>query len=231
MGATTIQTKRDRGRSKRLVARHGVRERLKQMILEGQHKPGSKLIQQDLAKKFHVSQAVVREALLELQVCGLAEAIDNRGVFVSKLDTPKLLESYDVREVHEGLAARVCVERMTRAQIRALKDTADRIYALGQAGKLQQMASLDRELHRQLLQHSGNSMLMRLAENYWVLGKVIRVGRNSQTVRKEHLAILQAIEDNRPAEAEKLMRAHIRAGRKAVEKQIRSGKFVPKWVR
>lgn len=231
MVTTTVKSKRDPSQAKRMVARHRIRERLQQMILDGRCKPGSKLNQKELAEKFHVSQAVVREALLELQVCGLVEAIDNRGVFVGWLDAQKLLESYDVREVHEGLAARLCVERVTRAQIKVLKETAEQIHDLGRAGKLEQMALLDREFHQQLLRLSGNSMLIRLADNYWVLGKVIRLGRDPKVVCKEHLAILDAIEANLPDRAERLMREHIRVGKIMAEQQIKTGKFFPQWVR
>jgi len=231
MGSTTVKTKRKPSRTKRLVSRHRVRERIQQMILDGRCKPGSKLNQKDLAEKFGVSQAVVREALLELQVCGLVETIDNRGVFVGELDAQKILESYDVREVHEGLAARLCVETITRVQIRSLKEMAEQIHALSKAGEAEQMALLDREFHQQLLRLSGNSMLIRLADNYWVLGKVIRIGRDAKAVCKEHLAILEAIEANRADEAERLMREHIRVGKTMAAEQIKTGQFVPKWVR
>jgi len=231
MRSATAKSKQDPSRAKRLVARHRIRERLQQMILDGRCKPGSKLNQKELAEKFHVSQAVVREALLELQVCGLVETIDNRGVFVGWLDAQKLLESYDVREVHEGLAARLCGERVTRAQIKTMKEMAEQIHVLGRSGKLEQMALLDRAFHQQILRLSGNSMLNRLADNYWVLGKVIRLGRDPEAVCKEHLAILDAIEANQAEKAERLMREHIRVGKTTAEEQIKQGKFVPQWVR
>lgn len=212
------------------MARHHVRDRLQQMILSGQCKPGSKLVQQGLARRFGVSQAVVREALLELQVCGLVEAVDNRGIYVGRLDAQKLIESYEVREVHEGLAARLCVERVTRAEIRALEELAERICRLGNADRVQDMALLDREFHQQLLRLSGNSMLIRLADNYWVFGKVVRLGRSPRAVHKEHMAILRAIAANRASDAERLMRDHIRFGREKLIQQVKSGKFVPVWV-
>jgi len=219
-----------RKRSRIILARHRIRDQLQQMILSGQCKPGSKLVQQDLADRFGVSQAVVREALLELQVYGLVEAIDNRGIFVGQLNTKTLLESYEVREVHEGLAVRLCVDRATRAEIRVLRDLAEWMCSRGLEGALEEMAVLDREFHQQLLRLSGNGMLVRLAENYAILGKVIRVGRDPNVVRREHLNILHAIEMNQADRAERLMREHIRAGKKVVEAKVKSGMFVPKWV-
>jgi len=217
-------------RGRRPVTRHGVRERLQQMVLEGRWQPGTKLVQQQLARQFGVAQSVIREALLELQACGLVETIDNRGIFVSQLNAQRLIESFEVREVHEGLAAYLCCECINRTQLRDLFEMAEQICSLGNNGELEEMASLDRKFHNRLLHLSGNNMLIRLAENYRVLGKVIRVGRDPDAVRQEHLAILTAIEANHPREAEQLMREHIRAGRQAVQEQVKTGKFVPRWV-
>src|SRR5436305_8544748 len=88
------------------ITRHQIRESVQQMILSGERQPGTKLRQQELAEHFGVAQGVIREALLELAAYGLVEIIDNRGVYVSKIDKNRLLESFEVRAMHEGLAAR-----------------------------------------------------------------------------------------------------------------------------
>src|SRR3954462_15330380 len=92
-------------------ARGRVREDVRRMILTGELKPGSRLTQQHLAKKFGVAQSVVRESLLELQASGLVRSVDNLGIFVSDLDTNTLIHAYRVREMIEGLAARLSCER------------------------------------------------------------------------------------------------------------------------
>jgi DNA-binding GntR family transcriptional regulator len=215
--------------SKRVVVRHEVRDGVQRMIISGRQRPGSKLVQQKLAKQFGVAQGVIREALLELQVCGLVETIDNRGMYVSRIDKDKLLEAFEVREVHEGLAARRCCTRVTRADLAELTRIVDEIYRFARESKPEQMSALDRQLHARITQLAGNRMLTRLADNYIVLGKVMRARRDPKAVHAEHLAILGAIEAGDEAEAERLMRQHIRAGREAVEKIIGRGEM-PEWV-
>jgi DNA-binding GntR family transcriptional regulator len=212
------------------LTRHHIRENLQRMILSGERRPGSKLRQQELAEQFRVAQGVVREALLELRAFGLVEAIDRRGVYVSNLDSQKVLESFEVREMHEALAVRRCCERVTRVQVRELIDLSEQIFQLGNSGKLDEMASLDRSLHSQLIHLSGNSMLIRLADNYRVLGKFVRADRDPAVVHDEHLAILRAIQDGRADDAERLVRQHVAAAKLAVEKRFENGEFVPKWV-
>ena len=196
------------------------------MILSGERHPGSKLRQQELAERFGVAQGVVSEALLELQGFGLVETIDNRGIYVSRLDKNRLLEAFFVREVHEGLAARLCCERATRTSVRELMALAEEIYSLGAADKLEEMGSLDRELHTRLMRMSDNSMLIRLADNYRILGKIVRAAREIEMVRNEHLAILQSIQDGDADQAERLMRQHVAAARVAVEARLNRGESV-----
>jgi len=214
----------------RQAARHPIREQIQLLILSGQLRPGSKLVQQELARQFGVAQGVVREALLELQSFGLVETVDNRGMFVSEMNLAKLLESYDVREMHEGLAARLCCDRVTRAQVRELMETAEQIYALGTESRPDEMGLLDREFHHRILEIGGNTMLLRLADNYRLLGKAVRANRDPERVREEHVGILRAIEEGKPNEAEALMRQHIRMGKTAVQEQLAKGEFVPHWV-
>ncbi len=205
------------------VARHRVRDGIREMILSGAFAPGAKLSQVHLARIFGVSQGVIRESLLELRAVGLVEAVDNFGVFVSSLDAEKLIQAYEVREMLEGLAARLCCERVARADLRELAAMAERVYELAIEGDHEEMGLLDRQWHHRLIRISGNGMLERLSENYRVFERVIRVARDFKTIRDEHLAILKAIEQNLTDEAERLMREHVRAGRKAIEKQAAKG--------
>ncbi|MGH9160962.1 MAG: GntR family transcriptional regulator [Vicinamibacteraceae bacterium] len=214
----------------RQVVRHRVRSMLQSMILNGDKRPGSKLVQLQLAKQLGVAQGVVREALLELQACGLVESIDNRGVYVTEINTDKLIESFEVREMHEGLAARLCCERITRADLRQLQELADKAYEMAQRGKIQEMAALDRDLHARIVHLCGNGMLIRLADNYRVFGKIVRVNRDAVVVHDEHVTILKAIEQGDGDQAEALMRQHIRAARQALHEHIAQKRFDLSWL-
>ena len=89
------------------VARHEVRDEIQRRILSGESKPGERLSQQSLARELGVAQGTVRESLLELHWLGLVKSIDHMGVFVDKLDVDTVCEAYQVREVLEGMAARL----------------------------------------------------------------------------------------------------------------------------
>lgn len=210
------------------LARHRVRHGIEQLILAGQRLPGDRLAQQDLAKQFGVAQSVVRESLIELQFTGLVHSVDNLGMFVSTLDAPKLLAAYEVREMFEGLAARLCCEHASRADLAKLRTLAQQTYDLSKASE--NTGTLDRLFHEYTLRVSGNDMIVRLTENHRVLGMSVQANRDIDVVLAEHLAIVAAIENNNPDAAEQLARQHVRSSRLFIAKLIDEQGFEPHWV-
>ena len=212
------------------TARSRVREDVRKLILSGELRPGTRLTQQQLAKRFGVAQSVIRESLLELQFSGLVESVDNLGIFVSDLDTDMLLQAYEVREMLEGMAARLCCETASRNDIKHLTDQAERIYELGMADKQVERGALDRDFHHRIITISGTVILSRLTEAYHVLGMIVQTSRSHPEIHAEHLGIVKAIEENRPDDAERLARQHVALVRQSIQQQITEGKFVPRWV-
>jgi DNA-binding GntR family transcriptional regulator len=211
-------------------ARHRVRDAVQRLILSGSYQPGQRLVQQELAARFGVAQSVVRESLLELQFCGLVDAIDNLGMFVSGLSAQTLLDAYAIREMLEGLAARLCCEHASRAQLRELTEIAEQIRELGAEGDLETMSALDRQYHDRMIAASGNQLLARLTESYQVLGMFIRASRDMDSVYHEHSELVRLIETNQPDEAERLARRHVQAALASIRQQIAAGMFEPQTV-
>lgn len=212
------------------VARHHVREEIQRRILSGESKPGDRLTQQSLAKELGVAQGAVRESLLELQWLGLVESIDHLGVFVGDLDVSRISEAYQIREVLEGLAARLACYHAGRADIVELRRMADKVFELAHENNPEQMGLLDRQFHFHIIELARNSILLRLAETYRVLGMTVRASREPGIIHEEHLRIVDAIEKNASEEAERIARLHVAGARTMIEAQAKEGKFVPKWV-
>lgn len=212
------------------LARHRVRGRIEEMILTGQRQPGERLTQQELARQLGVAQSVVREALLELQVSGLVRAVDNLGVFVSELGVDDLLQACEIREVLEGLAARLCCQQASRGDVEELRQLANEIHSHGRLGRQSPMGAGDRQFHNRMILISRNAILQRLTEGYRMVGMLVRAERDINTVRDEHLAILDAIADDRPDDAEDLARRHVRASYQALAAKAADGSFSPQWI-
>src|SRR5271156_715422 len=173
------------------VARHKVREEIKRRILSGESKAGERLSQQRLAKELGVAQGTVRESLLELHWLGLVESVDNLGLFVGNLDAARICQAYLVREVLEGLAARLCCGHAGRSDIAALRTMAVDVYKLAKKDKQDAMGKLDRDFHFHMIELSRNGILLRLAETYKLLGMPVRASREPQLIHDEHMAIVE----------------------------------------
>jgi DNA-binding GntR family transcriptional regulator len=216
---------------RRLVTRHRVREAIERMIIDGRCRAGSKLVQEDLAEKLGVARGVVREAILELRGTGLIETIDNRGMFVAPLSVEKLMESFDLREFHDGLAARRACTRINEAQLDDLRERVRRVHGLATAGKTEQAAKLDRAFHRRIIELAGNALLAELGERFAMLGKVMYVRAiDPEETLRSHLAIADALASRDPDRAEHAAREHIRTGRTIIGRMIADGTFKPSWL-
>jgi DNA-binding GntR family transcriptional regulator len=212
------------------TTRRFVREEIQRRILSGESRPGERVAQQTLAKELGVGQGSVREALIELQWLGLVDCVDRLGVFVGSLDASRLCEAYEVREFLEGLAARRACGHASQANVTALRNIANDLLALSNENKVEEMGVADRAFHLRIVSLSGNTMLMRLAEGYRVLGMAVRASRDPKIVHEEHLGIVEAINQSLPDEAEKLARQHVAQARCMIEQLTAKSEFIPDWV-
>jgi DNA-binding GntR family transcriptional regulator len=218
----------------RSVIRHRVRSQIEQLIYDHSYAPGTQLVQQRLAKQLGVSQAVIRESLFELASVGLVSFDDHKGACVTDLSNDMLFQAYDVREMLEGLAVRQCCLHASRANISELKTLAEWIDQLGKEDRLEEMAKLDRKFHNYLITCSANEVLHKLINVISVLSKAIWAGDKVGRIpvhHLDHIAIVAAIENNDPDEAERLIREHVRRGKARMKKAIDINHDSPRWIR
>ncbi|MGH9837982.1 MAG: GntR family transcriptional regulator, partial [Blastocatellia bacterium] len=88
-------------------------EILKEQIFAGTVKPGDALREMHLAREFSISQATVREALLQLEQLGLAVRMANRGTIVTRLTPQDVRDRLEIRAELDPLACIKASARMT----------------------------------------------------------------------------------------------------------------------
>lgn len=96
-------------------------EKLREAIFDGKIKKGEHLVESVIADKMNVSRTPVREALRQLEIEGLVLNIPRRGAIVQGITEEDAIEIYDLREVLEGLVARMACKNATEDEIRKLK--------------------------------------------------------------------------------------------------------------
>jgi DNA-binding GntR family transcriptional regulator len=83
-----------------------VHEAIYQALIDGRLEPGSKLKLSEIASRFSVSAAVIREALSRLSEQGLVQSNPQRGFIVTPLSVDDLLDLTKTRVLIETLALR-----------------------------------------------------------------------------------------------------------------------------
>lgn len=79
---------------------------LAKAILNDEIAPGERIQEQGVSERFHVSRGPVREALRMLENMGLVQILPRRGAIVTKLSVKEVADTFEIRAVLFGLAAR-----------------------------------------------------------------------------------------------------------------------------
>ena len=102
-------------------------EAIRAKILDGTLKPGSRLLQKEIANDFGLSHVPLREALRKLEGERLVVVSPRRGVTVSSLSEEGLTDLYRVRLALEPLAFRRAAEFATAADLEEMQKTLDQL--------------------------------------------------------------------------------------------------------
>ena len=102
-------------------------QELKREICLGTRLPGDPLGEMALAKRFCVSQATIRQALIELEYHGLVVKRPQRGTFVVNLSRVELTERIVVRIPLETLAWELAQDKMEETDFQQLNRLIDSI--------------------------------------------------------------------------------------------------------
>lgn len=212
----------DRTSDSAALASGRITDALREAILSGRLKAGSRVRQEELAEEFGISRIPVREALRRLESEGLMILVPNSGAWVSKLDRDEYIEIYKVRERLEPLAISESSARLTSETIGRMEEIALQIE---QAADPDDFLRLDREFH--LLSYEGANMpqLTQMIHRFWNSTQQYRraftatAGQAGMAaVYQEHRLILDALRRRDAEQAALILYGHIRRTRLQLEK-------------
>nr|WP_019367497.1 GntR family transcriptional regulator [Pseudomonas luteola] len=202
--------------------------RVQAAIIQGDIKPGSKISEPELARTYGISRGPLREAIHRLEGQKLVVRVPHVGARVVSLGLEELIELYQIRESLEGMACRLAAERMTDAEILELRQVLETHEqdASFQAGVGYYQQEGDHDFHYRIIQGSRNRTLTRmLCDELYQLVRMYRIQFSATPHRPrqafaEHHRILDAIADRDGELAELLMKRHIAASRRNIERQL-----------
>jgi DNA-binding GntR family transcriptional regulator len=197
--------------------------RLKDAIMTGVYMPHQRLIEAEVTQALGVSRTTLRAALIRLHEEGLVEIEVNRGARVRAFSLDEAVEILRVREVLEGLAAVIAVDKATPADIAELQAVVVEMEDVLAKDDVMRYAALNARFHQIILDAADHEIVTRFLGSLryglirYQFGSILVPGRRDQSLA-EHRAILAALKAKDAAEIERAARLHVSNVREAVRR-------------
>lgn len=189
-----------------------IKDRILQLILEGDLQPGDRVVETRIARELGVSQSPVREAIRDLAGVGFLQIEPYRGASVRRFTREEFLDDMELRGELEAIAASRAALRVTAAEIGRLRSLIEEMHLLGEAGDPHGQASANTEFHRTVVRAAGSdslermwSMLEPFARTYMT---AMVPGTDLVWLGDRHGAIVDALEAGDADRAAEVMKAH-----------------------
>ncbi|MDI2125074.1 GntR family transcriptional regulator [Yinghuangia seranimata] len=210
----------------RRVLREDVADVIRNSIMVGELRRGSRLDVSGLAAELDVSQLPVREALIALAAEGLVRAEPRRGYYVEELAPVDVLDHYEIYGKISGIAVARASKLMTDQDIDDLQALNDRMRA---AEDPQEQEALNNEIHGRINRVGASrrlrSVLLPLSHGMDVRFGVIIPGWQ-RNAANEHDAIIAALRVRDEDTARAAMEHHLVVnGQRAVDALTEAGFF------
>lgn len=189
-----------------------VTNQLRQAIINGDLKPGQKLIQDEIAAQYNISRMPVREALRRLEAEGYVVNYPHRGVTVTELTPDEIEEIFLIRILLEGLASRLAAKKMSDDVLNQLQDMLHEMEV--NQDKPDRYHSLNAAFHDLVFRTASRNRLHDMAMNLRNVVEshlqiYLQAEGRIQRAQEGHRALLKALSSRDPDKAEEVARYHL----------------------
>src|SRR5690606_24936012 len=127
-----------------------VYEALRDDIFNNRLRPGERVSEERIAQRLKVSRTPVREALKRLHAEGLVEITPHRGAVVRDPSGEELAELCTVREVLEGLAARLAARSISDVELYTLERLINEMDAAAREDRIDDLIQYNHQFHESI---------------------------------------------------------------------------------
>ena len=191
-----------------------VYEELRLLIMTGKIKPGTRMMEIDLAESMGVSRTPVREAIRQLEKDGLVTIEPRKGAYVSDISPEDLDNMLVVREPLEGLATYLATQFMSDEEIEEIVTVNDEYEAALRDGDMEKLINTDTLFHNLITKGSHNQYLIDILQD--LQEQVLRFRyiyfksiKRAEDVVNEHRMILNALKARNTEDARRFSVEHI----------------------
>jgi len=217
------------GRPAKRSLGHFVYETVKRMIIKGELKPGTRLVESRIASQLKISRTPIREAFQRLQKEGFLKKNMVGAVFVSDLTKEDIEETFGIRCVLESYAARLATLRYTKRDLQALEKKVQQYEEALEKGDLELLPKINTEFHELLYKFSKSpkliNMIHELRDQIHRFREVILKAEGmAQQSKEDHRKMLELMAKGDAEGVEKVVKEHILRGKDLVIKLLKKEK-------
>lgn len=193
-------------------------ETLRDAIFAGRLKAGDPLRELHLARELNVSQATIREALVQLEQLGLVVRTPNIGTHVTRMSREEVAERVELRVILEERAMTQAAPRLGEPEFAALTQLVHRITEASARDAYFEEAQADLAFHRYIWERTGNRTLYRtldqIAVPLFAFVSILR-GANRQSLKdvvQSHEGIVEALRHPSQKSIREALHQHFESG-------------------
>jgi DNA-binding GntR family transcriptional regulator len=191
-------------------------DRLRDLIVQGELAPGSRLNERVLTARLSVSRTPLREAIKLLATEGLVDLLPNRGAVVAPIEPARIAETLAVMGALESLAGELVCAQASDESLAEIQALHYEMLAMHARRDLDGYFRYNQAIHLKIVEASGNAVL---AQTYRQLNANVRRVRYMANLSperwdaavQEHEAILAAMNARDAARLKRLLRDHLAA--------------------
>lgn len=202
--------------------RRAAYDALRSAIATGDLVPAQRLVEQELAARFHVTRSSIRAALMDLSADGLVDHTPHRGAAVRVVTIEEAVAISEVRMHLEGLCAAKAAERATDAEREELTRIGREMQEGVAADDALRYSRLNIALHTAVRDIAAQPVAADLLDrlNGQLVRQRFRLSQRPgrpQTSLPEHLEIIDAVVSGSSERATAAMHTHLRSVIEALE--------------
>jgi DNA-binding GntR family transcriptional regulator len=196
-------------------------DNLKQAIIRGKITPGEWLVESHIAQMLGISRTPVREAIHKLERERLIERQPRGGFTVLGLNREDIEETFGIRSVLEGYAARLATLKHQDKELITLEKKIDEFQKSLNKNQLEALPGINTEFHDLLYALSKSPRLIHMINGlrdqiFRFRQMILQDDKLASISNEDHIQMLKYMRKRDPERVEKLVREHILRGQEEV---------------
>ncbi|XVG95719.1 GntR family transcriptional regulator [Eubacteriales bacterium KG127] len=202
--------------------RESVYSKIKKKILVGDMKPGTRIVEANLAESLGVSRTPVREAIRQLEKEGMVTVIEpRRGCYISNVSVKDMVDILEVREELDALAASLAAGRASEEEIQEMEKVSGLYREAIYENDTENIIKFDEMFHKMIVAASGNKSLIAVSKTIQDMALRFRYiyydnFSRYENMPFEHRHILEAIRGGDREKAKEIAKDHVEKLKKFV---------------